>query len=809
MKGMQKISRGKGFGGALRYAFERREGDEAGLYVGGNMNGHDPESLTREFAVVHRLRPDIEKPVWHNALRLPEGEKLSAEQWQKLADDYMARMGFSELHQRVYVLHDDPEGQHIHIVASRVALDGSVYLGQNENFISTRHIQKIEREYGLTITKGPTYEQQSGKVVMPDERGFKKNELERAVRTGEEPARQKLRRVVDAAMEGKPTAVEFAERLEAAGVSVRANIASTGRMNGFSFEMDGVAFKGSQLGAAYTWARLQQSGVSYEQARDSEGLKHYRATGEDRGEREGVTADRERTGGGLEPAGTGEVTRSGIERDSGGAGTAGGVERERNEGSFSLRQGDGSAEGITRTDVSRAAEPGQQGVSAEGESVRAFDAFGDGSRRNAPAVHEITDPDRSQFAERGREPADSGHEDRATLETGDRLDIRDRADRGGSRGDWAYRFKLASAQKRDSAMGRLRQGDLSVGHGERAVVSGVDKRAAREVDPTDYLQRLGYSVRREGRHLSVRAGGDEVYRITQKEGHFVWCDRYGNVGGDNIALVQDVEPGIKFSEAVFKLSGGPTVAPQPQRVGVVRNPPVMPLETPQSVTQGRQYLYGRGIDLEVAERAEKAGMLRYASGGVLFVGRDSANTPRNVTRRATGNDQAQKRDLRGSDKQYPPILPGNPRSVWIVEGGTDALALHTLAERKGTEPPTVIVSGGSNVRGFLENPDVQKLLKAADRVTIAGENEKDLETQRKADMGHQKQADRVAEITGKSPSRWTPATEQGKDLADVNHRESEKIKQERLKEINQSIRMDKQRQQEQIRERSRNRGLER
>ncbi|WP_223925564.1 hypothetical protein, partial [Aeromonas caviae] len=32
-------------------------------------------------------------------------------------------------------------------------------------------------------------------------------------------------------------------------------------------------------------------------------------------------------------------------------------------------------------------------------------------------------------------------------------------------------------------------------------------------------------------------------------------------------------------------------------------------------------------------------------------------------------DPVQKRDLRGSDKIYPPILPGDPAKVWIVEGG--------------------------------------------------------------------------------------------------------------------------------------------
>ncbi|WP_223920870.1 hypothetical protein, partial [Aeromonas caviae] len=38
--------------------------------------------------------------------------------------------------------------------------------------------------------------------------------------------------------------------------------ACTGRMNGFSFEVAGVPFKGSDLGKGYTWAGLQKSGVT-------------------------------------------------------------------------------------------------------------------------------------------------------------------------------------------------------------------------------------------------------------------------------------------------------------------------------------------------------------------------------------------------------------------------------------------------------------------------------------------------------------------------------------------------------------------
>ncbi|WP_123101423.1 relaxase/mobilization nuclease domain-containing protein [Acidithiobacillus sulfuriphilus] len=171
MEGMQKIRRGTGFRGVLNYVFGRDADHKKfpGVLIGGNMSGTGPRALSREFGITRKLRPDIGKPVWHNSLRLPKGERITQEQWVAIADAYMEKMGFGTLHPRCYVLHDDFEGQHVHIVASRVALDGKVYLGKNENLASTRHIHSLEYEFGLTITKGPEYTP-DGKIKMPEAR---------------------------------------------------------------------------------------------------------------------------------------------------------------------------------------------------------------------------------------------------------------------------------------------------------------------------------------------------------------------------------------------------------------------------------------------------------------------------------------------------------------------------------------------------------------------------------------------------------------------------------------------------------------
>ncbi|MCP6492014.1 relaxase, partial [Klebsiella pneumoniae] len=53
-----------------------------------------------------------------------------------------------------------------------------------------------------------------------------------------------------------PDLLTFIKRLEEAEVGWTANVASTGKMNGFSFSYRDIAFKASQLGKSYSWANL-------------------------------------------------------------------------------------------------------------------------------------------------------------------------------------------------------------------------------------------------------------------------------------------------------------------------------------------------------------------------------------------------------------------------------------------------------------------------------------------------------------------------------------------------------------------------
>lgn len=265
---MQKIKRGKSFAGVVLYALKHGTHHKTDpVVIGGNMLGDSAAELIAEFTASASLRTDVAKPVWHNSLRLTIGESLTTKQWVMFADDYMNRMGFSETHLRCYVIHDDEAGHHIHIIASRVDLiGGKLYLGRNENLISTRVIQELEIAHELTKTKGPSPSHSPS--PSSERKRLSRSEEQKEKREGQQSPKTFLQNTIDTLLSTHNDIQSFVEALREHGITPLPNISSTGRMNGFSFEYSGIAFKASQLGKGYSWATLQEK-LRYESERDN------------------------------------------------------------------------------------------------------------------------------------------------------------------------------------------------------------------------------------------------------------------------------------------------------------------------------------------------------------------------------------------------------------------------------------------------------------------------------------------------------------------------------------------------------------
>jgi len=166
---MKRINRGSGFKGVLSYLLDH----DAPEIIAGTISFGSVLSMTSEFIALSETRSDIGKPVWHNSLRLPKTEHLEHHQWVVLAEDYINEMGFSPGAQWIAIKHNHANGEHIHIVANRVQPEGQIYLGKNENLISTKVISKLEVKHGLAITKSAELAN-DGSLVMPEKSKPKK-----------------------------------------------------------------------------------------------------------------------------------------------------------------------------------------------------------------------------------------------------------------------------------------------------------------------------------------------------------------------------------------------------------------------------------------------------------------------------------------------------------------------------------------------------------------------------------------------------------------------------------------------------------
>lgn len=247
-----KLNKGRGFRGALEYSLK----ESKGFLLDTNMGGNTPRALAREFGQIRGLRPELTRPVHHVSIALPPGERLPDEQWQAIGRAYLEGMGFTN-NQYVMARHTDADHEHIHILVNRITLDGKLVSDSKDYQRQEPIMRQLEKEYGLT-------------QVTPSKdsvrRSHTKGEMEHALRTGKPSAKMVLQKMVDTALKDAPALAEFSTRLEAAGVRVIPNQASTGRISGISFQYGGITMKGGDLGRGYTWAGLQKRGL-YEQIR--------------------------------------------------------------------------------------------------------------------------------------------------------------------------------------------------------------------------------------------------------------------------------------------------------------------------------------------------------------------------------------------------------------------------------------------------------------------------------------------------------------------------------------------------------------
>ena len=256
---ISKITKGSSFKGLLDYLFSKPGAE----FLGGNVVGEKADELASEMKESSLLSNRVQKPVCHFSLSVPPTDKLDELDWLDIASSYMKEMGY-DCNKYAVVHHTDRDHDHIHIAACRVREDTGRCTEHDWDYRKSEAVvKKLEVDYNLTPS--PSSQDKDRRSPTTGERRL-------LARTGEDSVRVKLQDTIDDLTADHPTMPELINHLKDQGVNVRISETETGSM-GISYELDEVAFKGSQLGKAYSFNGLQKHrGVEYDPERDSDAI---------------------------------------------------------------------------------------------------------------------------------------------------------------------------------------------------------------------------------------------------------------------------------------------------------------------------------------------------------------------------------------------------------------------------------------------------------------------------------------------------------------------------------------------------------
>jgi hypothetical protein len=269
-----KQTKGRGFRKLLDYL----ESSENAKVIGSNMSGRNARELAKEFRLSRQLNPDAERVVYHVSLSAAKDDVISEDKWCEIGNRYMKEMGF-DANQFVIFRHQNTDDDHVHIAASRIRMDTGLLVDDSWDYVrSEKVLRQIEIDYELVQVQG-SRERLNRTQSTGQFRRIKREQEEYEAGERHTPPQSSIKQLVqqtiDNASVDHPQMPELIMRLQQTGISVRTGFTRNGKSKGISYEKDGIAFSGTQLGAAYTFPGLQKHrGVDYQPQRDDARIEH-------------------------------------------------------------------------------------------------------------------------------------------------------------------------------------------------------------------------------------------------------------------------------------------------------------------------------------------------------------------------------------------------------------------------------------------------------------------------------------------------------------------------------------------------------
>ncbi|MBD2254379.1 relaxase/mobilization nuclease domain-containing protein [Nostoc parmelioides FACHB-3921] len=267
--------------------------DDAAI-VNTNMMGTKPDEFNQQFLTIKYTNKAVKRQCAHLIISIAHRpnyhEHLSDSQYSYVTREYLKDMGYlpkeessvAATSQFVAVRHHDRNHEHLHIIASRIRLDGSLVNDSYDYFRSQVSTRRIAAELGLEVT--PTtneavasrLEQEYGIITLISPNRSKSI---RAVNSKHKTPTSKeiIRQAIGEAIKDSPTVSTFIERLEENNIGVLPKMQGE-ELLGFTYIHNDVKIAGYQVYKPYSWNKLRSEyGITYDPDKDIEVIQKAKA----------------------------------------------------------------------------------------------------------------------------------------------------------------------------------------------------------------------------------------------------------------------------------------------------------------------------------------------------------------------------------------------------------------------------------------------------------------------------------------------------------------------------------------------------
>ena len=257
---------GRSFAGLVRYQFEGRKDlpsdKQAEVLAAVGVRADSAAHMSTDFNRGRQLNPNLGQAVWHTSLSFnpDDAVKLDSAKMLAIAEGYVQKMGLGKTQYAIIRHHDQPDNQHLHIIANRVGDDGQTIKDGQNFYRSKKVLTELIQEHGLTAPKGLRPEKQHAAQLHGVDRT--RHELKEALRTA-----------LATTYDGK----ELRQVLQEQVITFKVFQTKEGKPTGISFAKDGQTLKGSEIGREYSLAGIVKQLEANQATRQAEASRQEAA----------------------------------------------------------------------------------------------------------------------------------------------------------------------------------------------------------------------------------------------------------------------------------------------------------------------------------------------------------------------------------------------------------------------------------------------------------------------------------------------------------------------------------------------------